>query len=304
MARPKKLNLDYFSHDREMRNNRKIKALRSKFGLEGYAIFNMLIETLAEKDLLQINYNPKELELLAGDFNIPSEKLAEIIEYLIYLELLKLDKNHLFCPSLDKRSKVVFDKRMEFLEDLRQKNRVSAPETGVSVIKSTQSKVKYSKVNKIKEKEKENQLIINADFENFRKEYPGIKTGYQTEFDNFKKKHKDYKEVLPLLLPALKKEESFKDLQRAKGGFVPEWKHLKTWLNQRCWEQEFTLEKFEGIPDIQLEQKNPKKGAEILTEIQKEILREREEEKEPEKRAAELAEMRRVIEENKKNRDY
>ena len=46
MARPKKNNADYFPHDADMRNDPKIRALRRKFGLKGYAIWNMFLESL------------------------------------------------------------------------------------------------------------------------------------------------------------------------------------------------------------------------------------------------------------------
>lgn len=47
MARPIKNNADYFSHDIGMRNDMKIKALRRKYGLVGYASYVMLIEIIA-----------------------------------------------------------------------------------------------------------------------------------------------------------------------------------------------------------------------------------------------------------------
>lgn len=73
-------------------------------------------------------------------------------------------------------------------------------------------------------------------FENFRKQYQGKKLGLEKEFENFKKKHKDWKEVIDKLENALLAEITWR---KNKVGFVPEWKNLQTWLNQRCWEQEF-----------------------------------------------------------------
>lgn len=75
-------------------------------------------------------------------------------------------------------------------------------------------------------------------FEEFRKQYLGIKRGFDTEFTYFKKKHKDWKEVLPLLLPALLKQRESRNRKTARGEFVPYWKHLKTWIANRCWEEE------------------------------------------------------------------
>ena len=68
-------------------------------------------------------------------------------------------------------------------------------------------------------------------FEKARKLYPSTKRGLDTEFANFTKKHKDWREVLPLLLPAI--ENQIKCSRPDKW-----WKHFQTWINQRCWEEE------------------------------------------------------------------
>jgi len=76
-------------------------------------------------------------------------------------------------------------------------------------------------------------------FDSFRKLYEGNKRGNKTEFDNFKKKHADWETALPLLEPALKNQIFRRQQDSAiPGKFIPEWKHLQTWINQRCWEEE------------------------------------------------------------------
>jgi len=150
MARPKKNNIDYFSHDNSMRNDRKIKALRAKFGLEGYAVFCMMLEILSEAELLIIKWNHLELELISGDLNIVSEKLTQIIDYLCEIDLLIKSENHIYCIKLDERAKTIFDKRTNDLNSLRNINGINIEKTLVSGGESTQSKVKYSKVNKSK----------------------------------------------------------------------------------------------------------------------------------------------------------
>ncbi len=72
-------------------------------------------------------------------------------------------------------------------------------------------------------------------FDGARRLYPGTKRGCATEFLNFKKKHKDWLAALPLLGPAIEKLIEW----RAKyNGFIPDWKHFRTWINNRCWEDE------------------------------------------------------------------
>ena len=82
---------------------------------------------------------------------------------------------------------------------------------------------------------------LDQPFEVARKLYPGTKRGYQTEFDNFKKKHKDWNKVLPLLLPAIQYQIDWRRRAKSKfmPPFIPPWKNFKTWMNNRCWECEF-----------------------------------------------------------------
>jgi hypothetical protein len=79
-------------------------------------------------------------------------------------------------------------------------------------------------------------------FEGFRQIYKGSKRGLKTEFENFKKKHKDWKEVLPILKETYEKQWAIKEDARNRGCFVPQEKNLSTYLNQRCWEEELNFE--------------------------------------------------------------
>ncbi len=87
-----------------------------------------------------------------------------------------------------------------------------------------------------KEKEKEKEKQINS-FKVSISEYGGTKRGASTELENLKKKHKDWKDVLPLIAPAIENQKKYRDAKKAKGVFVAEWKNLQTWINQRCWEE-------------------------------------------------------------------
>jgi hypothetical protein len=81
-------------------------------------------------------------------------------------------------------------------------------------------------------------------FDGFRKKYPGTKRGLQTEFKNFCSKHNDWKLVLPILSQSLNNQISWKrELFNAKM-FVPCWAHLQTWINQRRWEEEKPIIKY------------------------------------------------------------
>jgi tmRNA-binding protein len=78
-------------------------------------------------------------------------------------------------------------------------------------------------------------------FDAFRNKYLGTKRGLDTEFENFQK-HGDWLNILPILEIKLSGQIQARERQKQKGEFVPHWKNLKTWINQRCWEEEIGTE--------------------------------------------------------------
>lgn len=138
----------------------------------------MLLEVLTEADLLCIGWNMIEIEMIAGDFGIDSERLKEIVAYFSTINLLQIvtnqEKQFLICRQLDRRLKPVFDKRKDAFEKwakkyyperlgesknydfegLRARNGISEAETPtetlISEAENRQSKVKESKVKESK----------------------------------------------------------------------------------------------------------------------------------------------------------
>jgi hypothetical protein len=86
-------------------------------------------------------------------------------------------------------------------------------------------------------------------FEQARNAYPGTKRGLDTEFEAFTKKHGDWENVLPLLLPAIVAQTEWRTSAKPKE-FRPAWKGFSAWLYQRHWEME--------IPDAQAPTSTPK----------------------------------------------
>jgi len=183
MARPRKYNADYFSHDSGMRNNRRVKALRTKYGIEGYAIFCMLLETLTDQDYFRLRWDdPVDIEIVAGDFGVSTDRLLEVVGYMEFLKLITVDDGVLFSKNLTERLMPVIEKRkkMHYASSCRnlkqseaetgvsdaethhhdENDRVSEAEThqekagsGVSEAETYQSKVKESKVKESKEED-------------------------------------------------------------------------------------------------------------------------------------------------------
>ena len=157
MARPKKNNADYFSHESEMRNDVKVKALRRKFSHTGYAVWNYLLEVLTDAEGFSIKWEELDIELYAADFDLETTELIEIVDYCIRLGLLQKENNYLFCSNLTASFSSLLSKRVS-------NTRVSAPETTQkgsfcsgnptkTVVSEAEthivekSKVEYSKVN-------------------------------------------------------------------------------------------------------------------------------------------------------------
>jgi hypothetical protein len=114
MARPQKNNLDYFSHDCDMRNDIKIKALRNKFSHKGYSIYNMMLEHLSDCDYFQYEWNELNILLLSSDFDVPTNDLVEIIEFCVKLKLLSIEEGYLFCVTLHTRNSHILPRRTGF----------------------------------------------------------------------------------------------------------------------------------------------------------------------------------------------
>lgn len=82
MARPRKENADWSSHDTGLRDNLKIKAVRAKYNAGMIRHFVMFLEVLADaENFFSCQKTIDNLEMLAGDFRIDSDKLKDILEY-------------------------------------------------------------------------------------------------------------------------------------------------------------------------------------------------------------------------------
>lgn len=169
MARPEKNNCEYFPHFATMRNHRKIKAVRTKFGPVGFAIWVMLLEYLTDADGNEFHYSDLEIELLCGDFGVSVAEIRDVIEYGLQLELLFNKNGFIHSESLDETLAPVYAKRKKSKEESAKRKRLNGQfvtettePSGVSVAETPQSKVEYSKVKESKVNYSKSELTPSA----------------------------------------------------------------------------------------------------------------------------------------------
>ncbi len=104
----------YFSHDYHARNDEKILELRVKYGAEGYGLFWMLVETMAENE----NGGAKA-SLIGGlslGYGVAKERLLDFINYCVEIELFY------------EQDGFIFSRRMKKHKDFREKLSVKGKE--------------------------------------------------------------------------------------------------------------------------------------------------------------------------------
>jgi hypothetical protein len=143
-----------------MRNHRKIKALKCKFGqIKGYAFWSMFIEYLTGLDGNEMEYSDIECEMFAGELGeVTATDIRSMIDYCISIELLfKNEANFIFSDSLNEYLNPVYEKRKREREKsktrVRREGKFISNKTasdGITAAEKPQSKVKESKVHESK----------------------------------------------------------------------------------------------------------------------------------------------------------
>lgn len=145
MPRPKKLNADYFPHDKHMRHHRKLRAIEAQFGLIGYAMWCKLLEVLTDCKHFRMKYNDDELELLAADWGVSVAETSRFIDFCIRLKMIVAENGVLYSPSLIETLHSVLSRREAQAERDRQKsekNKDSDSTEGVSAAETSRNEQK------------------------------------------------------------------------------------------------------------------------------------------------------------------
>lgn len=157
MARPTKHNVTYLPHDCDMRHDAKIRNIRRNFGHEGYSLWNMLLEFLGDCDYFEYQWTDENIELLEADFDMDIDRIKEIVDRMLHLNLLQIQNGYLTCDKLtDRLESEVLSRRKDYDRNNSLRNGLMTTLTNLNNDNddnNRQSKVKESKVKEIKEKE-------------------------------------------------------------------------------------------------------------------------------------------------------
>jgi len=161
MARPVKEGMDYFPHDTNASNDKKIEALRLLYGNDGYAFYFILLEQIYQEPNFEIDVSDAEIkeetfQIYAKKVGVSLEKFNQMFNTALkrgcFDKQLYEEKGLITSNGVKKRAGVVIEKREKMRERYQQnKDKVSDAET---TPETTQSKEKESK-----SKEKESIII-------------------------------------------------------------------------------------------------------------------------------------------------
>ena len=171
-----------------------------------------------------------------GNIEQQKSRLITIITVKFGIDV-KQQIEHQTDPNSEQQIAQQFEQQIEQLTRIIDNNNKQIKE-----LQKEKEELKKEILKKEKEEEKEekqNYSELEKTFDDFRrryKEYGGKVRGLDAELDNLKKKHKDWKEVIPLLMPSLEKENEARMQANIKREFFPPMKNLQTYINNRSWE--------------------------------------------------------------------
>ena len=153
----------YFSHDYNARNDEKILELRAEFGAEGYGVFWMSVETMAENENCGI-----KASLLGGlslGYGVAKDNLAAIIKKCVDLNLFYEKDGYYFSNRLLAHK--------EFRQKLSESGKKGADSKwaahreangdAIAPLMQRKEKERKEKENKEKNKKKKNAVFVDLE---------------------------------------------------------------------------------------------------------------------------------------------
>ena len=155
----------YFSHDCNARNDEKILAMRSIYGLEGYAMYFIIVEILREQNEYKLEITKYIWNTLAMQMHTDASKVKDFIDDCVSeFHLFVIENNFLYSESLIKRMNLFKEiseirskaakKRWENLNGMQNecKSNANADQKQCNKIKLNKTKLDYTKKEDINKK--------------------------------------------------------------------------------------------------------------------------------------------------------
>jgi len=112
MGRKAKNNATWFRLDWDTHNHRKIKVIRAKYGIEGYAVYILLLQLLTHADSTEYADDSTEIMLLAADWGTTPEVVRGVLDIAYELRLFELtDDGYFFAERLKENVAELNNKR-------------------------------------------------------------------------------------------------------------------------------------------------------------------------------------------------
>lgn len=165
MARPIKEGMDYFPHDTDASNDKKIEALRALYGNDGYAFYFIMLEQIYQEPNYELLISAEEtreemLQILASKVAVTTERFTQILKTAIkwncFDKELYTQEGILTSNGIKRRAGVVQEKRDKMriryqenkdiipAEEIPQETKVETPQRKVKKSKEKQSKTIYA----------------------------------------------------------------------------------------------------------------------------------------------------------------
>lgn len=193
----------YFDHDYHARNDDKILELRAAFGAEGYGVFWMLVETMAEKE--NGGVSATLLGGLAHGFGVAKGRLQEVVDKCIEIGLFYEDggcffsermlQHKNFRKSLSIAGKKGAEARSSSKPPLSPPSTIKGKEYNTISINSNKNKEDTLKEEGMGETKGFNKKPLASDFNGL----PEINTNQVIEFVGITKQHELSKNEVALL---------------------------------------------------------------------------------------------------------
>ena len=259
--------MQYFKHMSNMRHDIKIKRVISKYGLEGYGLYNLILESITE-NLTTDSPNPDLQEScadIAEFYNGDTTKINEIAAFMMNQGLFELDEvtSRILCTKLYKFLEAS-QTRSEKIREMIKKYKTYLKTCGTLEIEQSKMSVTvYDKSERIEEEEEEEKK------KEYNKKKPIIKKNQYAEF--VKMTEVEYTKLIEKHGKAatLKMIEILDNAKGAKGyKYKSDYRAILSWV-----EKEYLKQQNENKPKIPAWQQRKN---EVADEEHRRILRQQE----------------------------